>query len=74
MKQELETFCFNVTWLRKNNHISRKRMAELLEISEISLAKIEKGKIPPRLSVKVLFRIQSVFRILPKDQVERRLG
>lgn len=65
---EMEIFLKNVVWLRRHNGISKKRMAELLGISTVSLNKIENGEMPKRLGVEIVFKIYDVFKILPKNQ------
>ena len=56
-------FFHNIVWLRKHYGISKKRMAELLGIGLWSLNKIEKGIIPPRLDVHILFAVSKQFGI-----------
>ncbi len=73
MKEELiftdaEIFMFNVVWLRKEYGLSKKKMAKILGISAGTLNKIEKGELPPRLSVEIVFNIYNYFGILPKNQ------
>lgn len=70
----IETFGHNVAWLRTHYGLSKKRMAGLLGIGVQSLNCIEAGKIPPRLSVQVMFRIQKYFHISAGEQLTRRLG
>lgn len=72
-KKEWENFVYNVTWLRKHYGISKKKMAALLGIGVGSINKIENGELPPKLSIDIIFNIQSCFGIHPKDQVGQRL-
>lgn len=74
MDSELNIFLSNVTWLRKHNKLSKKRMAALLGIGVYSLNKIESGMLPPNLDVDIFFRIQRHFGIRPTDQLTTRLG
>lgn len=74
MQREIENFAHNVAWLRKHYGISKKKMAELLWIGIWSLNKIEKGEIPTRLSVEILFDIHKCFGACPAAQFSRRLG
>lgn len=53
--------------LRKQTGLSKKEMAQILEISVSTLNKIEKGELPPRLSVEILFHIQERFKIPPHE-------
>ncbi len=71
--QREEIFTYNVTWLRKKHKLSKAKMANLLGIGVKSLTKLEMGKIPPRISVDILFRIEEHFGIHPKYQLERKL-
>lgn len=64
-KTELEVFAHNIVWLRKHFRLSKKRMAELLGIGLWSLNQIERGVVPPRLTVAVLFMVQRQFGISP---------
>lgn len=69
-----ENFMHNVSYIRKHYGLSKKKMAELLDIGVGSLNKIENGEIPPRLSVEILFNIYDNFGIYPQDMLGRRLG
>lgn len=73
-KIDMSDFAHNVAWLRKYYCIPKKRMAQLLGISIGSLNKLEKGEIPPRITVEVLFNIYVAFRIPPGEQLTRRFG
>ena len=76
MKNNNEAWEFlthNIIWLRKQLGYSRKKMAEVLEIGTGSLAKLEQGEIPPRLSANILFVIHYRFGIRPSDLLGRRL-
>lgn len=57
----------NITWLRKKHNLSKKDMANLLQIGVGSLTKIEKGELPLRLSTEVIFRVSNIFGIAPED-------
>lgn len=67
-----ETACFmhNVLWLRKHYGFSKKEMSGLLNISIKTLNKIENGKLPPRLTVEIVFNIIDRFKISPKSLFE----
>ena len=45
-------------------------MAKLLQISVNSLNKIESGIMPERLGICIVFRIQQVFGVLPREQFQ----
>lgn len=68
MNEELGEFMRNVAALRKNNGLSKRRMAALLGVSVRTLNMLESGVFPPRLRVDVVFRIQKHFGIAMKDQ------
>lgn len=45
-------------------------MAKLLQISVSSLNKIESGTMPERLGIGIVFRIQQVFGVHPREQFQ----
>lgn len=71
---EIGNFLHNITWLRKQHGLSRKRMGSLLGIGTGTLRKIEEGEYPPRLGVGVLLAVYRHFGILPSELVGTRLG
>lgn len=73
-KAELENFVCNIKWLRRQHGLTRKQMAEILKIGIWSMDKLEKGEIPPQLSIDVFFAVQKYFGISPSAQLSRRLG
>lgn len=70
----IEIFLHNVIWLRKHYGLSKKEMAKKLGISVWMLNKIEKGELPPRLAIDVLFCIYKEFGVFMSDIVTVRLG
>ena len=70
----INIFTENITYLRKANNLSLKQMAEILNTSTYSIRKIEKGILPPRLKVDVLFKIQNYFVISPEAIVSKKLN
>ena len=66
----------NIMLLRQKYGLSKAETANILKISVSSLTKIEKGIIPPRLKVDILFYIRDHFGIpikeifLPQDTEE----
>lgn len=62
---ELSVFCQNLTQLRSSIPVSRAEMAGLLEISEVQLASIEDGTVPPEITADILYRIYTLFGIRP---------
>ena len=70
----MEAFAHNIRWLRKKYGLSKKKMAELLGIGLWSLNRLERGEIPPRMTIDILFAVQKHFGISPSAQLEKRLG
>lgn len=73
VKNNLQTFAHNVAWLREHYGLSKSEMARIMGIGVSSLNKIERGEIPPRLGVDVLFAIQKHFGMSPSEQCCRWL-
>ncbi len=67
----LEIFTHNIMWLRRHYGLSKKRMADMLKIGLWSLNKIEKGEVPPRLTIEVLFVVQKCFGISPTSLLQK---
>ena len=63
VKKETQMFCENISAIRKKLRLSKKEMAKILGIGIGSLSKIENGVIPPKMSCKVLFKINKNFNI-----------
>lgn len=70
----IRCLAYNVSYLRKELNISKNKMAEILGIGVKTLTKIEQGILPPRLSVKVLFKIQQCFGIPVSVLVGRKIN
>lgn len=70
----MNNFLHNVVWLRKQHGLSKKQMAKILGIGIGSLNKLENGELPPRMSIRILDRIQKYFGISKADQFAKRLG
>ena len=67
---EFVIFQNNIKFLRKKENLSKKDMAKLLQISVNSLNKIESGIMPERFRIGIVFRIQQVFGVLPREQFQ----
>ncbi len=63
----------NIKWLRKHHGISKKRMAQIMGIGIGSLNQLERGSVPQRLTVTVLFAIEDHFGIAPPELLGKRL-
>lgn len=55
---QVENFMYNLTFLRKKFGISKRKMAELLQVDLRTLTKIENGIVPGRTMVRLLFEIE----------------
>ena len=62
-KTQLDIFCKNLTYLRKYNGISKKKMATILRIGIKSLNQIEQGVMPPRVGIDILFYTAKYFSV-----------
>ncbi len=71
IQKETQIFCENIKNLRETNNLSEKEMAKILGISIERLQSIEKGILPPKLTVRILFRIQEHFHIKPQDMFRK---
>ena len=70
----MDIFLQNIIWLRKHYGLSKKEMAKKLGIGIWTLNKIEKGELPPRLKIDVLFYIYKEFGISMSEMLSVRLG
>ena len=66
-KRQLNNFMNNIAFLRKRTGLTKNKMAEILHIGIKSLNKIERGKLPERLSVEVVYRAADYFHIAPDE-------
>ena len=53
---DIRVFCENVKKIRENKKLSKRAMAELLGISVYSLNLLERGKVPHRLSIDIVYK------------------
>ena len=74
IKDEINNFINNISYLRKKNGLSKKEMANVLNISVYALNEIEKGKFPKKLSIEIIFKLQKHFKISPKKQFNSPQG
>lgn len=49
--RNIQNFLYNIAWLRKQHHLTKKKMAALLGIGIFSLIKIENGRLPKKLTI-----------------------
>ena len=64
---DIRIFCENIKKIRENKKLSKREMAKLLGISVYSLNIIESGKVPHRLSIDIVYNINSSFGISPNE-------
>lgn len=69
--QQLKNFLNNISWLQEFYGLSKNKMSKVLKISVESLNKIERGIIPSRISVEILFNIEKAFNIQPHIMFEK---
>jgi len=72
--EAMKYLSYNILYLRKRNKITKKEMAKILGIGITTLNKIEKGILPPKLSVEILFKIQDCFGIPLSLQISEKIG
>ena len=58
---EIQILLKEISDLRKNHNLSKKEMSKKLGISIYMINEIERGVLPPQLTVDVLFRIHEHF-------------
>ena len=63
----------NIFLLRVKHRLNQRQMASILGIGVSSLSKLEKGVLPPRMTVEPLFRIQDHFGVSPSDLFDHEL-
>ena len=67
---KISVFCENLRRLRKEANLTKKEMARKLGISVYLLSQIEKGKVSNRITVNLILRVYSEFKILPSELFE----
>ncbi len=67
MDRDLQTLLHNIAWLRARHGISKRRMCRLLHIGAGTLERIERGELPPQLTIDVAFYIEKEFGVKPAD-------
>lgn len=65
-ENEIDNFLGNIAYLRKQNKLSKRKMAQMLGISVKCLNGIENGELPPNIGVNVIFNIEKNFGVSPK--------
>ncbi len=71
INDEINNFINNIAFLREKNGLSKKERANVLNISIYTLNKIERGELPEKLSVEIVFNLQKHFKISPEKQFEK---
>lgn len=67
-EKEMRCFMRNVARLRAEHGLSKREMAKRLGIGVGTLNKLERGQLPARLSVSVIYSIYREFGVLPSQQ------
>lgn len=62
-----EILSHNLLWLRKKHGYSQKTMAQIMGIGVKSLRTLERGELPPRLTIACLPPVCRHFHISPSD-------
>jgi len=71
INDDINNFINNIAYLRKKSGLSKKEMATVLNISIYALNKIERGELPEKLSVEIVFNLQKHFKISPEKQFKK---
>lgn len=74
INQDIEIFTHNITWLRQHHKLSKTKMANILGIGLKTLNQLERGILPPRMTIDVLFAIYDHFGISPFHQLTKWLS
>lgn len=72
-QQQLQQMMENITCLRKKHGLSKKQMAKILHIGVGTLNKIERGEIPPRITIDLFYCVHSYFHIDPRTLLSQGL-
>ncbi len=67
-ENEIKIFLKNIAVLRHLNSLTKNEMAKILKIGIVEVEKIERGELPPSITIEVIFEIHKHFGINPKDQ------
>ena len=67
VQEEIAIFCANLKCLREKKGLTRREMASCLDIGVETLKRLERGEIPPRVSIEVILRASKVFGLHPKE-------
>ena len=70
MRDEFANFCSNIRYLRRKNGLTQKQMAQKLHISENYVRKLERGQIPHRLGIDVIWHTHIAFGVPVQDILE----
>ena len=60
-------FCQNLKMLREKHSLTKKEMADILEIGTRTLDKIERGALPKAVTVKIIFQVQRHLGVPAKE-------
>ena len=63
ISQEKQNFCRNVSYLRKKLNLTEAQMGKIMNVGIGTVRSLERGMIPPRLNVYILYRLHDHFHI-----------
>ena len=67
INRKAESLALNLYLIRKKNSLTQKEMAKRIGIGINTLRQLEKGNIPSRVSVGLIFNISNEFNIEPHE-------
>ena len=65
-----QILCQNIGYLRKKNNLSRTQMAKIMGVTIKTLDSIERGVIPQRTNINLLYNLHRYFDIPMQDLLE----
>ena len=72
-EQRTQLLCQNVKFLREQNGLTIKEMAQILDIPLASMKKLEDGILTKRVRVDIVYRIDCYFNVGPKELLSTSL-
>lgn len=64
---EIIIFSRNLRFIKDKYKLTQKQMAEICGIGMVSMSKLLKNELPPRVGVECLFRLSKYFEVEIKD-------
>ena len=69
-RRQFLNLCALIRELRQRHNLSQREMAALLGVGVHTLRQLEAGRVPPRVSVRIVYRIYDAFGIPPAAQFD----